>query len=48
MYPTEARVPKYINQILIDLMGETDNIVIVRDFNIPLIPGRKSVRKHWP
>ena len=37
IYVPNIGAPKYVNQILMDIKGETDrNTVIVEDFNTPL------------
>ena len=37
IYAPNIAAPKYVNQILMDIKGETDrNTVIVEDFNTPL------------
>ena len=47
IYARNIGAPKYVKQILMDIKGEIDrNIVIVRDFNIPLTSmGRSSRQK---
>ena len=47
IYAPSIGAPKYVKQILMDIKGEIDrNIVIVRDFNIPLTSmGRSSRQK---
>ena len=45
MHPTQE-TPKYVNQILMDIKGETDrNTVIVRDFNTALTSMDRSSRQ---
>ena len=36
---------KYVKQIITDIKGETDNTVIVGDFNTPLTSMDRSTRK---
>ena len=46
IYSPDKGVPKYIRQILIDLKGEIESNIIMKNCNSPLIAvGRKSRKK---
>ena len=46
IYTSNIGAPKYIKQVLTDLQGETENTIIVQDFNNTIDHwDRKSIRK---